>query len=291
MSTNRDVTRSVRSWLKEDRHEDADRVLDIVLDQLDTTPQRRAGWLARRFPLMNNSAIRYGIAAAAVVLAVVIGINFLSDPNVGGGPDSTATQTPTATPNAAVGTAELPFGDHPLNAGTYSLEPSFPVRITFEVPEGWTSCSSGVVEQCVRGGPEDLSGAGVSFLIVDNVIADPCGPYNLLLDPPVGPSVEDLVTAISNLDGFEATAPMDVTVDGFQGKQFTVTAPAVPGCELKTWVTANRTNGVGAAEINELRILDVDGVRVLIIDTYFPEQSEESRSAVNQVLASIQIEP
>ena len=45
MSTDRDVTRIVRSWLHEDAYEDADRVLDLVLDQIDTTPQRRAcGW-------------------------------------------------------------------------------------------------------------------------------------------------------------------------------------------------------------------------------------------------------
>ena len=57
MSTDRDTTRIVRSWLRTDEHESADRVLDAVLDQLDTTPQRRATWWpARRFPDMNNSA-------------------------------------------------------------------------------------------------------------------------------------------------------------------------------------------------------------------------------------------
>ena len=51
MSTDRDTTRIVRSWLQTDEHESADRVLDAVLDQLDTTPQRRATWWpARRFP-------------------------------------------------------------------------------------------------------------------------------------------------------------------------------------------------------------------------------------------------
>ena len=45
MSTDRDVTRIVRSWLHEDAHEDADRILNLVLDQIDTTPQRLArGW-------------------------------------------------------------------------------------------------------------------------------------------------------------------------------------------------------------------------------------------------------
>ena len=41
MSTDRDTTRIVRSWLQTDEHESADRVLDAVLDQLDATPQRR----------------------------------------------------------------------------------------------------------------------------------------------------------------------------------------------------------------------------------------------------------
>ena len=49
MSTDRDVTtRIVRSWLHEDAHEDADRILNLVLDHIDTTPQRRATWLADR---------------------------------------------------------------------------------------------------------------------------------------------------------------------------------------------------------------------------------------------------
>ena len=51
MSTDRDTTRIVRSWLQTDEYESADRVLDAVLDQLDTTPQRRATWWpARRLP-------------------------------------------------------------------------------------------------------------------------------------------------------------------------------------------------------------------------------------------------
>ena len=48
MSTERDVTRIVRSWLRTDEHESADRVLDTVLDLLDATPQRRSWWPARR---------------------------------------------------------------------------------------------------------------------------------------------------------------------------------------------------------------------------------------------------
>ena len=42
MSTDRDVTRIVRSWLHEDAYEDADRILNLVLAEIDTTPQRSA---------------------------------------------------------------------------------------------------------------------------------------------------------------------------------------------------------------------------------------------------------
>ncbi|HTE65561.1 MAG TPA: hypothetical protein VK736_04800 [Candidatus Binatia bacterium] len=290
MSTDRDVTRSVRSWLREDRHEDADRVLDSVLDQLDTTPQRRAGWLARRIPLMNNNIVRFGIAAAAVVLAVVLGITLLG-PNVGGELEPTATPTP----SAAVSPKALPVAENvALSPGAYSLGAGFPVGITFEVPAGWVSCSSGPVEQgACQSASNQVPGVGVAFTIIDNVVADPCGTNGALLDPPVGPSVDDLVTAISNLEGFEATAAMDVNVDGFDGRRFTMTAPGDAGaCELKTWATEDRTNGVGAGEVHEMRILDVGGVRVVISGVYFPSSvSEEQLSALQQVIASIQIEP
>ena len=58
MSTDNDVARSLRSWLREDRYEDADRVLDVVFDQIPATPQRSASWLARRFPIMNSNMFR-----------------------------------------------------------------------------------------------------------------------------------------------------------------------------------------------------------------------------------------
>jgi len=261
-------------------------IRDAVRAQLPKT--RQIGLLSgpMRYVDMMSKPIQFAIAAAAVVLAVVIGISFLSGPNVGNDPGPTASATSTRTPDGSP--RSLPLFEGPLDAGTYSLGTSFPVGLTFEVPEGWRSCSEGAVDQCVY--REGETAIGVSFLIVDNVVADPCGPINQLLDPPVGPSVDDLVAAISNLDGFEATAATEVTVDGFQGMQFTVTAPEIEGCGA-TWVVADRTNGVGPAEVNEMRILDVDGVRVVISGSYFPEASAEQLSGIHSVIASIQIEP
>ena len=44
MSTDRDVTRIVRSWLEEGATALPDRVLDAVLDQVPSTSQRRPRW-------------------------------------------------------------------------------------------------------------------------------------------------------------------------------------------------------------------------------------------------------
>ena len=54
MSTDRDTTRIVRSWLEEGATALPDRVLDAVLDQVPTTPQRRSRWPAWVFRLMTT---------------------------------------------------------------------------------------------------------------------------------------------------------------------------------------------------------------------------------------------
>ena len=139
----------------------------------------------------------------------------------------------------------------------------------------------------------------VAVMNVDNVVADPCERGQALLDPPVGRSVNDLVVAISNLRGFSATAASDVTVDGFAGKQFEVTAPQGDGgCgddgddSFGTWSTPSRTNGVSAGEVNLIRILDVDGVRLVITAAYHPRiASAEEIAQVRRIFESARISP
>lgn len=120
MSTDRDTTRIVRSWIRTDEHASADRILDDVLAALDTTPQRRSAWPAWRTPTMNNT-VRLIAAAAAVVVVAIIGYQFLIAPNVSGpGPlptDSPA--APTLTPGVHVVTDVVPF------------------QLSIDLPEGW----------------------------------------------------------------------------------------------------------------------------------------------------------
>jgi hypothetical protein len=298
MSTDRDTTRTVRSWLEEGVTALPDRVLDAVLDRVPATPQRRSWWPAWRFAQMNT--VRIAVAAAAVVVVAVLGYNMLPGRGGIGGPVTpppTTVPTPTTAPSPTTrplaSPGPLPLDITPLGAGTYSLA-SFPVGVTVDVPAGWFSCIISPDEQgvCDRN-PEAEESLGISFSIVTNVVADPCAASGQLLDPPVGPSVADLASAISGLKDFTATTPKDITVDGFAGKEFSVRAPVPPGgCFLRTWATANRTNGVGGGEVNLLRILDVNGTRVVIAGASNPALATPARAAaVQQVMDSIHFGP
>ena len=106
MSTDRDVERIVRSWMDEGVTQLPDRVLDLVLDQLPATPQRRPSWLARRTPTMNNYA-RLGLVAAAVLAVVIVGIGLFGK-SVNVGPASSPTPSPESISNVLVGTWKAP---------------------------------------------------------------------------------------------------------------------------------------------------------------------------------------
>jgi hypothetical protein len=100
VSTDRDVERIVRSWMDEGVTALPDRVLDVVLDQIPTTPQRRAGWPARRFPTLSTYA-RIGLVAAAVIVAVAVGIGLFARPTDVGPPVPTPSVTPSLEPSSA----------------------------------------------------------------------------------------------------------------------------------------------------------------------------------------------
>ena len=186
MSTDRDVTRTVRSWLEEGVTALPDSVLDAVLDQLPATPQRRAGWLARRFPPM-NSAVRIALATAAVVVIALLGIRFLL-PGQGTG-DSGPTPTPPASPLA------VPEG--PLAAGTYVVSPfaapdggwgacgpeaadpdcdpteAASISLTFTIPDGWAGLPEFATVWLADGGDSPPDGASISFMRGNWLASDP----------------------------------------------------------------------------------------------------------------------
>jgi hypothetical protein len=220
MSADRDVTRIVRSWLHEDAHEDADRLLNLVLDEIDTTPQRSATWLTWRLPIMNNRSRRLGIAAA-VITAIVLGISLIPGRNFGQ-PSPTATSQPTPTP---IGLASDDLG-RSLEGGRYTgwvkgARGGFE-DVALTIPAGWAlgSWNAGEVS---FGGEGGVTEPYLGLFSVGHVYADPCHPELGYATAGIVPmTAGELEQALTHLAGFHAGPVSTIIVNGREAKHFVI---------------------------------------------------------------------
>jgi hypothetical protein len=305
MSTDLDTTRIVRSWLEEGVTRLPDRVLDDVFDRLPATRQRRAtAWPARRLFDMNKT-LTFVVAAATIAIVAFLGIRLFGGPadNLG---DTAQTPTPilTATP------AALPSEAGPLDPGTYTAHPFAPpndsIGVTFTVPEGWEPAPPPGVSHATAGfaGP---SGASLTFWLVTGLYSDPCdADYYGTPDVVVGPTVDDLASAFAEQTAYEATTPVDVTLGGYSGKRVDLQLPSDESADdalnqADRFGALCRYGGYflwdgsiyaqGPDNRWHLWILDVDGVRLVVLAEDFPGTSEEHQAELQGIVDSIRIEP
>jgi hypothetical protein len=291
--TENDFDRTARLWLEDGPSVLSDRALQAALDEIHITRQRRAWWPVRRVFGM-NTAIRMAIGAAAVVLVAVIGFNFLPSGSwVGGGPAATPTptSTPTPTPIALPRDPQTVVVSEP---GTYVIDDPFPIPVTISLPAGWAGKVGGPYAAFLdkAGG-----GAAIAFTLSQSIYADPCNIRGFL-DPQPGPTVDDFAIALAGLPGLDATTAADVTVDGYRGKQLTLTAPdTFDGCTLtrdgyRIWqLPLGAIFSFTPGQRMALWILDVDGERLVVSSNTFPATTAQESSEVQEILGSIRIEP
>ena len=281
MSSDRDVTRIVRSWLDEGVTALPDRVLDTVLDRVPATPQRRAWWPARRFPPM-NTATRMALAAVAVVALAFFGIRYLLPAsNVGGTP----TPTPIPTPVPLLDRQSTLEGRYQVNG--------LPVRLTVALPAGghwWTDTDWVVIGP---NGNQSPDGMAIRFYTVGALYKNPMSVADGFVIPTPGPTVDDLVQAILTHPGWAATGPTSITVDGYAGQHVTLTLPSdVAG---SYYLFGNGAGGqiwgFAPDQTFDISIVDVAGQRVVIEAYHFPGTSQADLAAQQDVLASIQLSP
>ncbi len=282
MSSDRETTRIVRSWLEEGVTALPDRVLDTVLDQLPATHQRRPAWPSRRFAHMNR-LIPIAAAAAAVIAIAIVGYTLLPAGGFGGraSPDPAATPIPMSTTDS-------------IGPGTYVSGPPFPVAITATIPAGWRGHIAG--PYYVDFYPESPSGNGLSFVIFNKVAVDPCDIGKGFADVP-GETVADLAAALQDVPGITVSSLADTTYKGYAGKQLTITAAEFSSeCTLSQdgyaiWEFPLGGNFVlSSGETAELRILDVGGTRLVLVSEdagLTPAQRAETQA----VLESLVIQP
>jgi hypothetical protein len=90
--------------------------------------------------------------------------------------------------------------------------------------------------------------------------------------------VDDLANALGNLPGITASTPVDIEMDGHAGKLIELTATAdvasCPAGAATLWDFAGLDDyPMALGERLPIRIVDVDGVRLVIVATDYPGTS------------------
>jgi hypothetical protein len=265
-------------------HLDPDEQL-VPLEQVTVSANTATGKTRNRRRLL--------IAAAAIVVAIgVAGIALATTNHNDQSPAPAATVS--VAPTTTVGLV-LPSAND--------------IRVTFTVPRSWAVFDEEPFSEVGNMPASSVwssysnDAAAVQFDSVSNIYSAGCS--FTLLDPPVGPTVDDLVTAWANVPELAATTPVDITVDGYTGKQIELTLPVHDLCSNHDsfgvwWGRGNHAPVRGFPPRNgpsysnqhfQMLVLDVDGTRLLIAASTYPTTRLQDRAALEELLASIQIGP
>ena len=251
-----------------------------------------------------NAYMKLAIAAAAVVVVALAGIYFLPRGGNVAGPVPTASPSPTPSP-------VLNFVGSYAPGTTYAIDDPCCVgtsRVIFTMPAtGWSAGDFVLIGKNLPGGSDVLDVAfGVG--LIDNTYTGGCHWHDTALVPRVGPTVDDLATALSAQAGPGASPPTTVTVGGHAGKKVELSIPVdldVTTCDsdgdfpiFGRWYTDAPYGTYGAApwtfgngQHNTVYIVDVDGTRQVIDTMYLPGTSAADLAELEQIVASIRFEP
>jgi hypothetical protein len=203
----------------------------------------------------------------------------------------------------------MPLHEGTLKAGTYTVAPfegaewapcgpapepcpeasiDDTVRFTFTVPDGWAGAPFGsdiwlAVEQ--NSGP---AGAGMLLGRGGWMYSDPCKSPEV--DVPVGPTVDDFVTALVEHPALDLTDPIDVTLGGHPGKYLDLHGPAdLTDCsQFQAWGPTFYAQG--PSNLQHIWVVDVDGVRIVIHASEFPGTAPERSAELRAIVQSMRIE-
>jgi len=175
------------------------------------------------------------------------------------------------------------------------------IDVEFDAPRHWHACCGGFTES---------TSGDTQFnpWVINVVYPDPCdrsgGPVY------VGPSVQDLVDALRAQPGRTPARPSasasvppfttePVTVAGYSGVRMQVQVPfdmTISACTEGQYVGFSGSLGLdqwrysqNAGQIDDLRILDVEGTTLTLQSTYNPFTSQADRDALDAILDTLVI--
>jgi len=312
MTDDRQLSRVIERWLEDGPIQMPDRVFDGVAARIARQPQRPAWRLDWRRYSMNTN-FKSAAAIAAVLIVAVVGYNLLPTGSTGtGGPAPTPTPTASPTPTAAptgtpvvTGPVDLPEG--PLAAGRYRIRPlnSPPsLSIVADVPAGWV----GYPENPALTGPGgDNAGILIGFMTADGLFSDPChwdldGTKEARTgDVVVGPTVDDLVTALKGNKSYTSSAASPVTFGLFEGQELELQLPGddvIRTCDRRPGETTGDyfviPGGYYAQGGNSrwhLYIVDVGGTRLITMLSIGKGAPQTDIVAAETIVESFELTP
>jgi hypothetical protein len=251
-----------------------------------------------------NSYAKLAGAAAAVLVVGFVGYQLL--PGIGGSggpptvsptPQASPSMSPTPEPTASLVAHELmPFGP-----GGFDDEDPRAASMTFAftAPPSWEPFEEIAVWPAGQGNdPPD--GAFVGFNRGGSLFSEPCLTVEAEAeveagadgDVPVGPTVDDLVTALVDHPSIDVTDPVDVTLAGYSGTYLDLTVPDdISECARYRPMYVGHHYAQGPGQRWHMWILDVDGVRVLVETNDYPGTSAERLAEEQAIIDSLEITP
>lgn len=278
MRAERDVTPTVRTWLRDGVTSLPDHVLDRVLDQVPAIRQERSGLAALRNQSM-RTPLKVALAAAAIIVVTVAGLSLMPRNGTGvGGPvspepkaSSSASPTPARTIMRPSGTDTPQF--------TVVLPPEWAIFTDIPGQPGFSA---------IRGTTQPTRGMSVYFYVPTTTYADPCN--EVPVSPPVGPTVDDFVQSLREIPNISTTEPTSATLGGLPATYLEMTTddtlPCAPN-EFYIW-DGNWTQGPG--QIVRTWVLEVNGSRVVASALRYPEATQEMLAEQQSILDSLQFE-
>lgn len=251
-----------------------------------------------------NTTLKVGLAAVVVAVAALVGINYLAAPNIGGPglTEATPTLTPAPSPTLEPTPAPTATPDSGLPVGPYVFNdnPAFGPRITVAIPApGWNVDDAfGVLIKNHRSDPPDGAAIIGPFAGEFLIYGDPCEWSSTVPDAPAT-TVDEVVAGLAAQASREASVPVDITVDGYAGKSIILHVPddqVDSDCDQGQFASWEMAEGPddgpdryhqGPGQIDEMWVLDVEGVVTVMDAMYGPETPTEHVDELHAILQSM----
>lgn len=106
---------------------------------------------------------------------------------------------------------------------------------------------------------------------------------------PVGPTVDDFVSALVDHPSLDITSPVDVTLAGYRGKYVDLTVPDDISTCLRYEPIAEHIYAQGPGHRWHMWVLDVEGVRVVVETNDYVGTSPQRLAEEQAIIDSLEI--